>query len=156
MTSLAPARIADVVEIARISRDQIEDGLAWRWTPGRVAASIRKPDALVVIARAGGRIAGFGIMRYRDEDAHLDLLAVDRPFRGIGLGRELVRWLEKPALVAGITDVFLEVRDTRFGARAFYERLGYRALGRMTGYYQGLESAIRMGRELGVHARSPR
>ena len=33
---------------------------------------------------------------------------------------------------------------------AFYERLGYRQLGRVDGYYQGRESAVRMGRDLGV------
>ncbi len=151
MPPIALARIADVVEIARISRDQIEDGLGWTWTPKRVAASVRRRDSLVVIARAGTRIVGFAIMRYRDDDAHLDLLAVEHDYRRRGLGRRLVEWLEGPALVAGITDVFLEVRESRRGARAFYECLGYRALDRIAGYYQGREAAIRMGRELGCH-----
>lgn len=148
MTDLAPARIADVDAIARIARDEIEDGLGWTWTPRRVAASVRRRDALVVIARAGSRIAGFGIMRYLDDEAHLDLLAVTRAFRQRGLGRRLVAWLEEPALVAGITDVSLEVRESRRDARAFYERVGYRALARLAGYYQGREAAIRMGRNL--------
>jgi ribosomal protein S18 acetylase RimI-like enzyme len=33
--------------------------------------------------------------------------------------------------------------------RAFYERLGYRVVGRMPGYYQSRESALRMQRVLG-------
>lgn len=127
----------------------IEHGLRWTWTPGRVGASVRNPKVLVVVARAASRIAGFGIMRFGDEDAHLDLLAVVRDYRGRGLGRRLVEWLEKPALVAGIASVFLEVRASNDGAEAFYGRLGYRKLGRLEGYYQGRESAIRMGRELG-------
>jgi ribosomal-protein-alanine N-acetyltransferase len=88
-------------------------------------------------------------MRYGDEEAHLDLLGVDRAHRREGLGRHLVEWLEKPALVAGISAVFLEVRGSNRGAQAFYERLGYRKLARLAHYYQGRESAIRMGRELG-------
>jgi len=44
------------------------------------------------------------------------------------------------------------VRAARLGARAFYERLGYRALGRIAGYYQGREDAIRMGRDLSLGA----
>lgn len=150
MTPLALARLADVDQIARMSRDLIEDGLQWTWTPRRVAASVRRRDALVVVARAGERIAGFAIMRYGDDDAHLDLLAVDRDYRQRGFGRRLMEWLEKPALVAGMTAVFLEVRESNRGARAFYERLGYRTLGRVAAYYQGRESAIRMGSELGV------
>jgi ribosomal-protein-alanine N-acetyltransferase len=147
--SLGLARRGDVVEIALMSRDLIEQGLRWSWTPTRVTASVRSPNALVVVARAANRIAGFGIMRYGDDEAHLDLLGVSHDYRREGLGRRLVAWLEKPALVAGISAVFLEVRESNHGAQAFYERLGYRKLAHLPQYYQGRESAVRMGRELG-------
>jgi ribosomal-protein-alanine N-acetyltransferase len=153
---IAPARIADAARIARLSRDWIEDGLPWSWTPQRVAASIRRRDALVVVARDAERtIAGFAIMRYGDDDAHLDLLGVCPDHRGRGLGRELVEWLEKPALVAGIRSIRLEVRESNVAGRRFYEHLGYRLLQRLPGYYQGRESGLRMGREIGV-AGAPR
>ena len=94
-------------------------------------------------------------MRYGDDDAHLDLLAVHPSFRRRGLGRRLVEWLEKPALVAGIRSVFLEVRESNAGGRRFYERLGYRPHQILDGYYQGRESALRMSRELSVAPRAP-
>ena len=147
--SVALARQSNVVEIALMSRDLIEHGLRWSWTPSRVAASVRSSNTIVVVARAGERIAGFGIMRYGDDEAHLDLLGVGQDYRREGLGRRLVEWLEKPALVAGISAVFLEVREPNHDAQAFYERLGYRPLARIARYYQGRESAMRMGRELG-------
>lgn len=151
MRTLALAHVSDVDAIARMSRDLVEHGLGWAWTPARVAASVRRRDALVVVARdVHADVAGFGIMRYGDDDAHLDLLAVRPDCRGRGLGRALIEWLEKPALVGGSTAVFLEVRESNRGGRAFYERLGYRTLGRLERYYQGREAAIRMGRELGV------
>ena len=152
--SIGLARRSDVVEIASLSRDLIEMGLRWSWTPRRVAASVRNPTAIVVVARAVGRLAGFGIMRYGDDEAHLDLLGVDHAYRREGLGRRLVEWLEKPALVAGISAVFLEVRGSNHGAQAFYQRLGYRAVAQIPHYYQGRESAMRMGRELGSTDRS--
>ena len=152
MASLELARMSDVAAIARMSRDLVEEGLRWSWTPGRVAASVRSRTAIVVVARVVRGVAGFGIMRYGDDEAHLDLLGVDHEYRRDGLGRRLVEWLEKPALVAGISAVFLEVRASNRGAQAFYERVGYRRLGRIARYYQGRESAIRMGRELGCWA----
>jgi ribosomal-protein-alanine N-acetyltransferase len=152
--SIGLARASDVVEIAQMSRDLIEAGLRWSWTPSRVTASVHNRSALVVIARAAGEIAGFGIMRYGDDEAHLDLLGVAAEHRREGVGSRLVEWLEKPALVAGISLVFLEVRASNRGAQAFYERLGYRKLGELPRYYQGCESAIRMGRELGSLDRS--
>ena len=123
------AHLSDAADIARMARDLVETGLPWSWTPGRVAASVRCPQALVVVARGAQRIAGFGIMRYGDDDAHLDLFGVDHDYRRAGLGRRLIEWLEKPALVAGISAVFLEVRAPNRGAQAFYERLGFTRLG---------------------------
>ncbi|MDX2170166.1 MAG: GNAT family N-acetyltransferase [Deltaproteobacteria bacterium] len=152
---LGLARRADASAIAAMSRDLIEDGLRWSWTPGRVADSVRRRDVLVVVARDGARLVGFGIMRYGDDDAHLDLLGVAPTHRGSGLGRRLLEWLEKPALVAGIGAVFLEVRAVNRGAQAFYTRLGYRVVARLPGYYQGRETALRMGRELGVRVAAP-
>jgi len=146
--SLRLARLADATTIANLSRELIEYGLQWRWTPMRVAASIRAPDVNVLVACNHDNIAGFAIMRYGDDDAHLDLLAVAPPYRRAGVGRELLEWLEKCAVVAGIFCVALEVRAGNEGAQLFYKRMGYRKLVHLPGYYQGIEAAIRMGRDL--------
>jgi len=147
--SLELAKVGEAATIARLSRDLIERGLRWSWTPQRVTASIHSRDVLVLVARAERRIAGFAIMRYGDEEAHLDLLGVDARHRRRAVGRRLVEWLEKVALGAGIPTVFLEVRANNQNAHAFYETLGYRKLAFLAGYYDGRESAIRMGRDLG-------
>ena len=146
--ALRLARPADAAAIARLSRHQIEYGLRWRWTPMRVAASIRAPDVNVLVACVGGKIVGFAIMRYGDDKAHLDLLAVAPSYRRLGIGRQLIQWLEKCAVVAGIFSSALEVRAGNEGAQLFYERLGYRTLARLPSYYQGTEAALRMGRDL--------
>ena len=142
------ARPADATAIANLSRDLIEYGLQWRWTPTRVAASIRAYDVNVLVACNHDNIAGFAIMRYGDDDAHLDLLAVAPPYRRAGVGRQLLEWLEKCAVVAGIFNVALEVRAENEGAQLFYKRMGYRTLVQLPGYYQGIEAAIQMGRDL--------
>src|SRR4030095_16392006 len=151
--SLRLARPTDATTIANFSRDLIECGLRWRWTPRRVAASIRAPDVNALVARVHDNIAGFAIMRYGDEHAHLDLLAVAPSYRRAGVGRQLLEWLEKCAVVAGIFYVTLEVRTENEGAQAFYQRLGYRALVELPGYYQGVEAALRMGRDLSLRSR---
>jgi [ribosomal protein S18]-alanine N-acetyltransferase len=146
--SLRLARPADAASIASLSRDLIEYGLQWRWTPMRIAACILAPNVNVLVARFRGEMAGFAIMRYGDDVAHLDLLAVAPPYRRAGVGRQLLEWLEKCAVVAGIFNVTLEVRAGNEGAQIFYKRMGYRTLGHLPGYYQGVEAALRMGRDL--------
>jgi [ribosomal protein S18]-alanine N-acetyltransferase len=146
--SLRLARPGDATAIANLSRDLIEYGLRWRWTPIRVAASISDPAVNVLVAWVGSKIAGFAIMRDGDDDAHLDLLAVAPAYRRAGIGRELLNWLEKCAVVAGIFAVALEVRAGNEGAQLFYKRLGYHRLVDLPGYYQGVEAAIRMDRDL--------
>ena len=148
--SLRLARLSDAGTIANLSRDLIEYGLRWRWTPMRVAASISAPNVNVLVARIHGNIAGFAIMRYGDDDAHLDLLAVAPPYRRLGIGRQLLEWLEKCAIVAGIFSVTLEVRAGNDGTQLFYKRIGYRPLAHLPGYYQGIEAALRMGRDLSL------
>jgi ribosomal-protein-alanine N-acetyltransferase len=146
--SLRLARPADAAPIAGLSRDLIEYGLQWRWTTERVAASIRAANVNVLVARIHENIAGFGIMRYGDDDAHLDLLAVTPMYRRLGVGHQLLQWLEKCAVVAGIFNVALEARAGNEGAQLFYKRMGYRTLAHLPGYYQGIEAALRMGRDL--------
>jgi len=146
--TLRLAQPTEADAIANLSRDLIEYGLVWRWTPMRVAASIRAANVNVLIACVQGEIAGFAIMRYGDDEAHLDLLAVAPPYRRAGIGRQLLQWLEECAVVAGIFSVALEVRAGNGGAQLFYEHMGYRKLAPLSGYYQGVEAAVRMGRDL--------
>lgn len=146
--SLRLARFAEAESIATLSRDLIEYGLDWRWTPGRVAASIRAANVNVLVASMHEEIAGFAIMRYGDYDAHLDLLAVSPCYRRSGIGCRLLQWLEECAVVAGIFNVDLEVRASNEEAQLFYIRMGYRTLLQLPGYYQGIEAALRMGRNL--------
>jgi len=103
---------------------------------------------MVLTARGAAGVAGFAIMRYSDDVAHLNLLAVDPAHRRRGIARSLMAWLEESALTAGTFIIGLELRALNEAAFAFYSRLGYRELGRVPGYYQGLEPAIRMARDL--------
>lgn len=146
--SLRLARPADATAIADMSRELIENGLHWRWTAQRVVASINAENTNVLVARLDNRLAGFGIMKYGDRVAHLNLFAVAPDCRRAGIGRQLLHWLEQCAMVAGNVAISLEVRASNTGAQRFYEGMGYRTLVQLPGYYQGVEPALRMGRRL--------
>ena len=144
LATLGLARVSDAHEIAEMSRDLIEQGLTWSWTPARVQHFITGPESSVVVARRERQIAAFAIMHFGDDVAHLNLLAVGREHRRQGLGRQLVGWLTETAIEAGVFRINLELRLRNEPARIFYERLGFEQLGVVQGYYQGREAALRM------------
>jgi ribosomal protein S18 acetylase RimI-like enzyme len=144
------ARLRDVQRVAQMSRDLVEHGLPWTWTAPRVAAHVRDQDSNVLIAWVGDHLAGFAIMQFYAEHAHLNLFAVDPLYRRFGIGRKLLVWLEETARVGGIFTINLEVRANNGGARTFYRTLGYQEVRAIPGYYSGRESAIRMTHNLKI------
>ncbi len=161
--TLRLARIADAARIAAMSERYIEAGLAPSWPAARIARHLRDPDSVVLCAvhasaqaaapapaaaAPAADLAGFAIMRFADSSAHLNLLAVDPRWRRRGIGTRLLGWLEETALTAGTFHVSLELRSANQAALDFYRRLGYRETGTLPGYYQGVETAIRMSRDV--------
>ncbi len=152
LSTLGLARAADAREIAEMSRDFVEHGLTWSWTPARVQHFISGAESSVVVARRERSIAAFAIMHFGDDTAHLNLLAVAPEHRRQGLGRQLMSWLTTTAIEAGVFRINLELRTHNEPARIFYECLGFDRMGVVQGYYQGREAALRMSRRL---AQSP-
>jgi ribosomal-protein-alanine N-acetyltransferase len=101
----------DAQAIATLSRDAIEHGLRWRYTPARILAAIRSRTANVAVVHAHGGLHAFAIMEYGDTTAHLTLLGVQSTQRRRGLGARLLTWLEDAARVAGIERVDVECRS---------------------------------------------
>ena len=144
---IALAVASDALPIAQLSRDTIEQGLSWSWTPRRVMRSVKDCATNVVVAREAGRLLGFAILKYADDEAHLLLLAVQPARRREGVGSALLAWLETTVEVAGIASVTLEARADNRAARDFYAAHGFREIGRRDGYYEGVEDAVRMRKQ---------
>ncbi|MBI1965631.1 MAG: GNAT family N-acetyltransferase [Betaproteobacteria bacterium] len=140
---------ADAYEIAVMSRYLIEVGLrGWSWPPERVVKAIRARDTNVLAAEVKGHLIGFAIMDFGDTAAHLSLFAVKPSHQRCGIGRRMMGWLEEAALTAGITTINLELRSNNFSARAFYRLLGYKETSYIPGYYRGVETAVKMSRDI--------
>jgi len=139
---------ADAQPIARMSRDCIEYGLNWKWKPARVLRSIADPSTNVIVCRDTRGLAGFAIMKYGDQEAHVLLLAVDGLRRRRGVGSALMAWLEPTARIAGLGVIRLEARYGNPAATRFYRKLGYREVARVRGLYDGIEDGVRFAKDL--------
>ena len=60
----------------------------------------------------------------------------------------LIAWHEQAALTAGIGTVYVEARADNAQTRAFYRKLGYTEVQRVARYYDGVEDAVRLARDL--------
>jgi len=140
----------DAAVLAAMSRDLIESGLGWRYRTQSMRQLIAHAETVTLIARHGESVAGFGIMKYGDERAHLVLLAVRPDARRRGIARRLVEWLVTSAATAGVATIHVELRAGNAGAYALYRTLGFEETLRLPGYYAGRETAIRMLRLLRV------
>ncbi|MEO7254001.1 MAG: GNAT family N-acetyltransferase [Casimicrobium sp.] len=142
---------ADACAIANLSRDVIEQGLGWSWTAPRVLKALRDDSTNVIVARQHRLlrdIAGFAIMKYGDDTAHIVLFAVDAAYRRNGIGSALMAWLETTARTAGINAIALEARSGNTEARAFYQQLGFNEVGVRVSYYRGVEDAVKFEKSL--------
>jgi ribosomal protein S18 acetylase RimI-like enzyme len=145
---LALAQPSDASELAHLARDLVEVGLGWTYRPDRIRALIRNADIVTLIARDGHHVAGFAIMEFGVERAHLVLLAVRPTRQRNGIARRLIEWLVESAAVAGMGSIHVELRTSNAVAFAFYRAMGFAPTLRMEGYYRGREAAVRMLRVL--------
>jgi ribosomal-protein-alanine N-acetyltransferase len=99
--------------------------LPWTWRPERVANAIRDPSTNVVVVGPPEALEGFGIMIYREDDAHLVLFAVHPAKRRQGIAGAMLGWLEDVARAAGCRRIRLEARRDNVAGRNFYSEHGY-------------------------------
>ncbi|MDJ0957528.1 MAG: GNAT family N-acetyltransferase [Arenicellales bacterium] len=142
------AAVSDARRIAEMSKNLIELGLGWSWTEERVIRNMRDKDTNVVVACDGAHLIGFGITKYRINEAHIVLFAVEKSRQRNGVGTALIKWIEKTALVAGIGIVYLEARLRNSAAREFYRALGYKEFLVEPRRYRGVETGVRLGKDL--------
>ncbi|HUF27732.1 MAG TPA: GNAT family N-acetyltransferase [Gemmatimonadaceae bacterium] len=91
---------------------------------------------LTLAARTGdGKVVGGLVGETAWKWLHVDLLWVDEPHRGRGLGRRLLRLAEQEAERRGCGHVHLDTFD--FQALPFYEREGYGIFGIQEDYPPG-------------------
>ena len=117
------------------------------WTRGNFSDALAAGYGAWTL-RQEGRLAGFCILMFAPDVAHLLVIAVARDLHRQGLGGELMHWCEQRARERGLEGVLLEVRPSNVSAIAFYKKHGYLQIGVRRGYYPadkgGREDALVM------------
>ncbi len=89
-------------------------------------------------------IVGFIAGSYYEGNARILMLAVDKPFRGRGIGSALLNRFIFECKKMGIRTVSLEVRTGNIDAIQFYQKRGFQVMSRIDNYYTNGDSAYVM------------
>ena len=111
---------------------------------------IGSSSSTVSVAEAGGRIAGYFVLLFREGSptARLYSVAAAPGFSGQGIGRKLIEAAERAAAKRGRHSLRLEVREDNARAIAIYRRAGFEPIGREPDYYQDGMAALRLEKHL--------
>ena len=114
------------------------------WNEHLVADELPRPDRVWWAAYDGEQLLGYAGGWVVDGQVQILMVGVDPAQRRRGIARELLARVAADARDLGAATCSLEVRAGNAGAQAFYEALGFHALGTRPRYYSDGEDALIM------------
>jgi len=126
------------------------------WSTATMATLIGLPGTFGLLATAldngAAQPVGFALARSAADEAELLSIGVVPESQRRGIARRLIAACVERVAGLGAAALFLEVGEANVGARALYEGLGFRVVGRRERYYRmpdgGFEDAVVMRRDL--------
>lgn len=107
-----------------------------------------------VVAKLTGRLVGYAIAWFIDDEVHLVNIAVDLPYQALGVGSTLLIDLIDEALASDKRIITLEVRESNVEAQGFYRGFFFQTIGVRKNYYSdNREDALLMVLDLRRFAR---
>ncbi|HEX3943003.1 MAG TPA: ribosomal protein S18-alanine N-acetyltransferase [Rhizomicrobium sp.] len=126
------------------------------WSENAFRQLMEVPNTLALFACTGsGEVIGFILVRSAADECEILSLAVDAEHRRQTVGSKLVEAAARDVHGRGARAMFLEVDVNNAAATHLYRKLGFKEVGRRTGYYRicdSLSDALVLRCELPIHA----
>lgn len=134
----------DLIALSEIEQRCFSDP----WSLQALQSAFAGPFHHNLVSQKDGVIQGYVCLFVLFEEAEIQNIAVDIPFRKQGIGRELLKKAHENAKALGAEICFLEVRASNFKAISLYQSEGYEIYGERSKYYEDGESALVMKKNL--------
>jgi ribosomal-protein-alanine N-acetyltransferase len=141
--SLRPATLDDIPAIVAIEKKVH----VAPWGEENFKFELSKPYSHFLVItddETDSTIMGYIIYWILYEDCQILNVVVDIPFRGLGLGKQMIRQAAQTALAKGIKKVSLEVRKSNASAIQLYQGLRFLITHVKKGFYSNGEDAYQM------------
>ncbi len=128
---IEPMRAEDIPEMMEIER------MCFRtpWHENAFYNELHHQPACYLVAKVGGRVAGYAGMWVIMDEAHITTLAVHPHHRRHHIGERLLLGLLECAIARRARHATLEVRETNVAAQRLYTKYGFYTVAIRKGYY---------------------
>lgn len=138
MISIRKARTSDVADIAAAEARFID----CPWTTEQIREEIENERAVFYVAEADGKFVGYLSGVFAADECEVSNIVVEPEFRRRGIGTALFGSLTADATKLGASAMYLLVRTDNEGAIELYNSLGFKRVGKRSGYYGGKDAYI--------------
>lgn len=135
MLELVPMVAADVDEVCALENSVFPHP----WSRANFLDSLASGYDAWVLRGPGTELAGYFLIMYAYDEAHLLDVAVAAGRQGEGLGRYLLDKVAEHSRRHGMGSILLEVRPSNERALKVYHAYGFSEIGRRKGYYPAHE-----------------
>jgi len=142
---IVPFRLRQMPRILRIERASFGSEA---WPRKYFLELYRDCRAFFVVAKVGGRIAGYAVACMAKRNAEIASLAVHPDYRRRGLAAALMRHTLRELGAAGVRRVELMVRIGNTGGAQLYRSLGFRRVRMVPRYYEDGGDGFLMARAI--------
>ncbi|WP_297073919.1 ribosomal protein S18-alanine N-acetyltransferase [Thermococcus sp.] len=141
LVTIRPAKLFDISEVMRIERETFREA----YPRGIFLVFLENNPDTFLVAEYNGKVIGYVMAYLRpDLEGHIMSIAVDKYYRGNGIGSALLTEAIERLIARGARYIGLEVRVSNENAIRLYERFGFKKVKRIIGYYSDGEDAYYM------------
>lgn len=119
---------ADILQEKHVTREEEADWL------GKLLASIEKGKTIGIVAEVDGKVVANSSVTFREGPmSHVGTLAigVEKEYRRIGIGKELMKALIEESKKAGLKVLVLSVMGSNKVAKTLYTKMGFKKAGKI-------------------------
>lgn len=137
--------VSDLNEIEDILFSDFDDF----WNINTFKSELLNPNSKYIVAKIDNKIVGYAGIWKAVDDVHITNIVTAKNLRRQNIGSILLsNLIEMAKAENGITSITLEVNCNNLPAKKLYEKFGFEVVGLRKKYYNNIDDAIIMTKEL--------
>lgn len=122
----------DVAAVAALE----EQNFSRPWSFDAFFKTLSDENYIVIIAKDRDALLGYCVLLCTGEEADITNVCTAPAARGKGVATEMLTALMEAGISRGVSEFFLEVRESNTPARNLYTKLGFEEIGIRKNYYE--------------------